>query len=84
MKKIIDINEYKAGQEFEKDFEEFVPLWAEYWNRKKPEIVIVSQMLTITRLLQFALKADAKFGILDKKCKQIIKTELEKIIKLLD
>lgn len=83
MKKIINIKEFKYGQAYEKDFDNFVPIWAEYWKAKDPVTMLYSQMITSTRLLQLAIIADSDLKLLDKTCKNKMIKELEATINML-
>ena len=65
MGKIIDIKELAYSKSYEKDFEDFVQIWAEYWKEKDPLTLLYRQIMTSTRLLQLAIIADSDFEMLE-------------------
>lgn len=83
MGKIIDIKELAYCKSYEKDFEDFVQIWAEYWKEKDPLTLLYRQIMTSTRLLQLAIIADSDFEMLDKDCKKKIICELKATINML-
>ena len=63
MKKIINIKELAYSKSYENDFEDFIPIWAEYWKEKDPMTTLYSQIITSTRLLQLEIICELKATI---------------------
>ncbi len=82
--KVVNMKEFAFGKEIENDFEEFLPIWKNFWETKNIVTSLFNQIMTSTQLLLAAIITAKRFKILDKKCKIMIKKELETIISMLE
>ena len=82
--KVVYMKEFAFGKEMENDFEEFLPIWKNFWETKNIVTSLFNQIMTSSQLLLAAIITAKRFKILDKKCKIMIKKELEAIIAMLE
>lgn len=82
--KVVNMKEFAFGKEMENDFEEFLPIWKNFWETKNIVTSLFNQIMTSTQLLLAAIITAKRFKALDKKCKIMIKKELEAIIAMLE
>ncbi|DAA84914.1 TPA: hypothetical protein CPT87_07205 [Candidatus Gastranaerophilales bacterium HUM_5] len=82
--KVVDMKEFAFGKEMENDFEEFLPIWKNFWETKNIVTSLFNQIMTSSQLLLASIITAKRFKALDKKCKIMIKKELEAIIAMLE
>lgn len=83
MNKISTLKEFKFKKEFNSSFDEFLPIWRNYWEAIDIGVSLLNQISTALLLAQCAIIQANKFKMLDKKCKKMLKEWLEYLIKQL-